>query len=165
MHTEAYAWVKQHAGTPSSVLDIGGRDINGSCAPLFPQAVRYMVIDALPGPNVDVVADAAVWVPDTEYDVVVCTEVFEHTPDWRLICATAYEACAPGGRFIATMAGPGRPTHSAIDGGWTLHPGEYYGNVDPAELQRALTGCGWRDVVIDVRTSPADVRAVAVKDG
>ena len=165
MHAEAYAWVQQHATTqPVSVLDIGGRDINGSSRTLFPNATVYRVLDIAAGPNVDIVADAATWTPDGEYDVVVCTEVFEHTASWPQICATALKACAPGGTFIATMAGPGRPVHSAVDGGWTLHPGEHYENVAPADLRAVLEDCGWQDVVVDRRDSPADVRAVAVRN-
>lgn len=164
MHAEAYAWVQRHAtNRPVSVLDIGGRDINGSVRPLFPNATVYRVLDIADGPNVDVVADAATWVPDMEYDVVVAAETFEHTEAWPQICTTAYKACAAGGVFIATMAGPGRPAHSAIDGGWTLHAGEYYGNVEPHDLHRVLVTCGWNNVIVDQQQSPADVRAVAWK--
>jgi SAM-dependent methyltransferase len=164
MHAEAFQWVAQWATHgPVAVLDIGGRDINGSPRSLFPGAGPYRVLDIAPGPGVEIVADAADWAPDQEYDVVVCTEVFEHTARWPEICATVHKALNPGGLFIATMAGPGRPVHSAVDGGWQLHPGEYYGNVDPRELDRVLAEVGFQDAVIDVRTSPADVRAVARK--
>lgn len=162
MHPEAYEWVRRHRGVPVSVLDIGGRDINGSCRSLFPRSA-YTILDIRPGANVDIVADAATWIPDTQYSLVLCTEVFEHTPDWPAICATAYRACEFDGRFVATMAGPGRPSHSAIDGGWSLHPGEYYGNVHPDTLRIELESAGFTDLTIDVRTSPADVRCVAWK--
>lgn len=167
MHNEAYEWVRQHAAlVPSGgvVLDIGGRDINGSTRTLF-DTRDWTVLDILPGPNVNIVADAATWTPDREYDAIVCTEVFEHAPSWPSICATAFKACKPGGVIIATMAGPGRPEHSAVDGGWSLHPGEYYGNVDPDELRFVLETCGWEDITVDQRTNPADVRVVAHKPG
>lgn len=164
MHSEAYRWVADHAPRDAAtVLDIGGRNINGTVRSLFPFATVYTALDIAEGPEVDIVADAATWTPDREYEVVVCCEVFEHTDSWPDICLTAHKACAPGGMFVATMAGPGRPAHSAVDGGWKLYPGEYYGNVDPIELREVLEACGWRDVVVDQRHSPADVRAVAVK--
>jgi len=164
MHTEAYNWVRDHAtADPVSVLDIGGRNINGSVRDLFPDAAPYVALDIRPGDGVDVVADAATWTPDREYDAVVCTEVFEHTDAWPLICKTAFGALRPGGRLILTMAGPGRPPHSAVDGGWTLHDGEHYGNVSPTELQTVLEGCGFADVVVDYQPSPADTRATAAK--
>lgn len=164
MHAEAYDWVRQHAGAPHTVLDIGGRDINGSCRALFPDATQYKVLDIRPGINVDIVADAATWTPDQQFTLVLCTEVFEHTSAWPEICRTAFSACAPGGRFVATMAGPGRPPHSAVDGGWSLHPGEHYANIVPAELHAVLVACGWSDVVVDRRDCPADVRVVATRD-
>lgn len=164
MHTEALEWVSRYAnGEPGAVLDLGGRDINGSVRHLFPAADPYRVMDIRPGDGVDIVADAATWTPDREYGVVVCTEVFEHTANWPQICATAYDALRPGGRFIATMAGPGRPAHSAIDGLFRLHPGEYYGNVHPDTLRAVLELCGWRDIVVDRQRSPADTRATAVR--
>jgi SAM-dependent methyltransferase len=163
MHNEAYAWVAAHATTdPVTVLDIGGRNINGTVRPAFP-AARFTILDIAPGDGVDIVANAAEWTPDQSYDVVTCSEVFEHTPDWRGIVETAYAALRPGGRFIATMAGPGRPPHSAVDGGWWLHPGEHYANIEPAELKDALVAAGFVDVEVDQQFSPCDVRAVATR--
>lgn len=156
-------WIAKYAtADPVTVLDLGGRDINGSPEPLFP-AATYTVLDVRDGPGVDIVADAAVWQPSGEWDVVICAETFEHTAQWRAIVRTAYAACAPGGRFIVTTAAPGRPPHSAVDGEFRLLPGEHYANIRPAELARVLTGTGWADVVIDVQETPADVRAAAVK--
>jgi hypothetical protein len=161
-------WIAKHATSePVTVLDIGGRDLNGSPRHLFPGATRYTVLDiragGLPG-DVDIVADAAIWDPGGEvWDVVICAETFEHTASWRAICRTAYAACAPGGRLIVTTAAPGRPPHSAADGEFRLLPGEHYANIRPAELERVLVEAGWADVVVDVQPSPADVRAVAAK--
>lgn len=163
MHPEAHQWVAAHATTePVMVLDIGGRNVNGTVRDLFPESA-YTALDVRPGDGVDIVADAAVWHPDGRaWDVVVCTEVFEHTPDWKLICATAYAALRDGGMFVATMAGPGRPEHSAVDGG-PLQTGEYYDNIEPDDLYAALTACGFREIVVDEQHNPNDVRCVAVR--
>lgn len=163
MHNEAFAWVAAHATQDEvTVLDLGGRNVNGSVRDLFPNATKYVAVDIREGEGVDVVADAATWVPDDEYDVVVSTECFEHTAVWPEICLTAFKATRPGGRLILTMAGPGRSEHSAIDGG-PIQPGEYYGNVDPEHLKHTLITAGFKDVVVDSRVSPADTRAVASK--
>ncbi len=163
MHAEALAWIRRFATRdPVDVLDIGGRDLNGSPRSLFPAARRYIVLDIRPGPNVDIVADAALWVPDREYDVVLCAEVFEHTPDWVAICMTARRALKAGGLFIVTAAGPNRPPHSGIDVG-PLQLGEWYANVYPGALRLALEVCGFVDIFVDQQASPSDVRAVAVK--
>ena len=162
MHPEAFDWVTRHAtDQPCSVLDIGGRNVNGSPRGLFPRADPYVTLDIEPGRDVQIVADAATWTPDREYDVVVCTEVFEHTASWPEICGTAFKALRPGGLIILTMAGPGRTPHSAFDGGPTLYAGEYYANVEAAHLQLVLESVGFSDVVVDVQYQPADVRATA----
>lgn len=159
MHLAAYDWVARHAvGGPVAVLDIGGRDVNGTVRGLFPAAAVYTVVDVRPGRNVDIVADAALWKPDRAYDVVVCTEVFEHTLAWRNICMTAYQACKAGGSLLATCAGPGRAPHSGIDGG-AVRFGEWYENIDPGELRDVLEKAGWVDVVLD--QAGEDVRAHA----
>ena len=164
MHPQAYNFVaRYYTEAPLAVLDLGGRDINGSVRTLFPAADPYVVLDIAPGDNVDVVADAATWAPDREFDVVVCCETFEHTKTWPQICSTAFKALRPGGRFIATMAGPGRPEHSGVDGGWTLHDGEFYGNVRPDVLRAVLTACGFVRILVDQQYNPADVRAMAVR--
>jgi SAM-dependent methyltransferase len=164
MHEQALQWIAKHApDNEVTVLDIGGRDINGSARECFPYAPTYTVLDILPGEDVDIVADAATWEPVEQWDVVVSAECFEHTAEWPAICRTAYKACKPGGRFIITTAAPGRPPHSGIDGLFALHPGEHYANVPASELERVLTETGWRSVVIDSQPNPADTRAVATK--
>jgi hypothetical protein len=162
VHEQALDWIAKHATVDAvPVLDIGGRDINGSPRSLFPRAV-YTVLDVLPGDGVDIVADAATWDPgDDLWEVIICAETFEHTANWRAIIRTAFAACAPGGRLIVTTAAPGRPPHSAVDGEFRLLPGEHYANIRPAALERSLFAAGWAQIVIDVQ-SPADVRAVAV---
>lgn len=162
MHPEALRWVYDHApAEPGDVLDIGGRNINGSARVAFKGASSYTVIDILAGDGVDIVADAATWEPEHTYDTIVCCEVFEHTPDWREICATAYKALEPGGLLIVTCAGPGRPAHSGVDGQFRLLPGEHYENVHDADLLMTLKALGFADVEVDHRDRPADTRAVA----
>jgi SAM-dependent methyltransferase len=164
MHDQAMQWVRTHApADPGSVLDVGGRNINGTAADCFKDATLYRTLDILPGDGVDIVADAATWTADRAYDVVVCCEVFEHAEQWRAILRTIYAALRPGGLAILTMAGPGRPAHSGVDGEWRLLDGEHYGNVDPGALERELKAAGFTDIVVDYQPSPADTRAVATK--
>lgn len=162
MHAEAFAYVERFRTEAAlSVLDLGGRNVNGTVRDLFPNA-DYTALDILPGDGVDIVANAASWTPDRQYDLVVCTEVFEHTPEWPQILRVAAAACKPGGRIVLTMAGPGRPEHSAIDGG-PRRPDEHYGNVAPEDLRAGLLAAGWADVDVEYRSSPADTRATATQ--
>lgn len=153
MHAEAYAWVAEHAKPSKRVLDIGGRDINGTPRALFPFA-EYTVIDLEPGVNVNVVADVTQWETEDRFDTVLCLEVLEHVEKWPLILDAAHRLCT--GTLIVTCAGPGRAPHSAYDGG-PVGPDEWYANVDPGELWHALRA--WQHVQVDVLGT--DVRAVA----
>jgi len=160
MHAAAMDWVSRFATDQQlAVLDIGGRNINGSPRHLFPKAV-YRVLDKVAAPDVDLIEDAAYWKPEAVFQLVLALEVFEHTADWPEICGTAYKALKPGGRFVVTCAGPGRLPHSGYDGA-AVRPDEFYANVDPDELDGVLEACGFTEIVID--QVPTDVRAVAVK--
>lgn len=161
MHTEAYEWVREFRSDESDlyVLDLGGRNINGSALDHFPNA-DHTVLDIAPGPGVHIVADASTWTPEGEWDVVLCCEVAEHTAVWPGIVATALRSLVPGGVLIFTCAGPGRFQHSAVDGG-PLRQGEWYANVSCEELADVLTDVGFVDVVTD--SLGEDTRAWARK--
>lgn len=162
MHVEADEYVSRYAtGAPLDILDIGGRNINGSPRRHFP-AAQYTVLDIEDGWGVDICADATTWQPDRQYDRVVCTEVFEHTQQWPAILETAFAALRSGGDIILTMAGPGREPHSGYDGG-SLRNGEWYDNVYPWDLARALEKVGFRDADVEYLAASFDTRARAVK--
>jgi len=142
MHEAAFNFVKaaleRYERTPDRVLEIGGRDINGSVRPLFHEAETYHAIDISPGPGVDVVADGSVYVPPFMPDCVVCCEVLEHTSRAEAIVRHALRMVGPGGILIVTAAGPKRAPHSAVDGAepkaW-----EFYRNITPDALSNWLS--------------------------
>lgn len=146
----------------ASVAEFGARDVNGGVRDMLDPAASYVGVDIGAGPGIDVVADAAVWRPVDPVDLVLCLEVFEHTPAWREITVNAYGCLAAGGTFIGTAAGPGRAPHSAASEA-PIAAGEYYGNVDPGDLEAMLVSAGFVDVRVDVAGS--DVRWVGVRDG
>lgn len=135
MHAEAEEFVRSCvAATLSSplgvttVLDVGGRNVNGSNRDLFFEVanrlgvgVIYSAVDVRPGEGVDFLVDFSEEhlhpsLVSGSWDVVVSTEVFEHAPRWKKILRNMAAACAPGGHLIVTCAAPGRPAHSAVDG-------------------------------------------------
>lgn len=158
MHPAALAWVARHAPPATSVVDVGGRDINGTVRGCFPGAA-YTSVDLIDGPSVDVVADFATWEPAALADVVVCCEVAEHTETWPELVAHAADVLVDGGTLIFTAAGPTRAPHSALDGG-ELRDGEWYEAVDPERLEEVLSE-HFDDVTVAEDQALGDVYAVA----
>jgi predicted methyltransferase len=162
MHQAVYDYVRARTvGEYTNVLEFGSRNVNGSLRDIV-RAWRYVGVDIADGPGVDIVADAATVVVPGEFELVLCAEVFEHAPDEQCagMCANAFRHLAPGGMFIATMAGPRRAEHSAVDGG-ALRPGEFYRNVDADLLRSWLIAAGFADPSINEYRD--DIRCVAVK--
>jgi SAM-dependent methyltransferase len=161
MHDAAYLYVMNALtgiDTACSVLELGGRDVNGTVRPLFKKAVRYVAVDIVWGPSVDVVADAADLRLDELFDIVVSTELLEHAERAKEIVEAARRHTKPGGVFIATMAGPGRRPHGASGEG-EPPPGEFYRNVEGRILEDWLINAGFDEWVID--SLDTDVRCTA----
>lgn len=141
MHAEAWEWLQKQIGpelaTARRVLDLGGHDVNGSPRSLFSFATDYWVLDAQAGPDVDIVADGATWLPPGEFrgafEVTLSTEVFEHARHWRAIVYNLWLTLARGGTCLVTCATHPRPPHS-IAGVVPPPAGEWYANVAPGEL-------------------------------
>jgi SAM-dependent methyltransferase len=143
MHAEAEAAMRRMIADSDinrwlewDALDIGGRYINGSVRHLLRNA-KWTGLDIKPGRDVDIVHDAATWLPDRAYEVVMSTEVFEHTPAWRRILATCQAALKPGGYLFVTCASTGRRPHSS-EGTPGVPKNEYYANVHVDELRHEL---------------------------
>jgi SAM-dependent methyltransferase len=172
MHGEVLSWVAQSIAayvdtdglkkSAVNVLEIGSLDINGSVRSLFDALTSdggsYLGIDVQEGPGVDVVADASVYESSIKYDIVVCAEVFEHTPLWPKIVKNAHSLLEPGGMLILTMAGEGRPPHSAIDEN-PIRSWEYYKNVSASALDAQLKQ--FSQWTVDVKNT--DTRGWAIK--
>ena len=168
MHPEAYAYVAEWAHGVSGheflrIVELGGRNVNGSVRELFPGAT-YVSVDVVPGAGVDVVADARTYRPDVAPDLVVCCEVLEHSRQANLVVQNALEMLRPGGTLLVTCAGPHRGPHSAATGG-KLREGEYYRNVDPAVLYDWVVWAGVEVELVRVEYERAlgDVRLLVVK--
>jgi len=143
MHVQAYQFVASAITAypeivRGDVVEIGGRNINGSVRPLFLQARSYLSTDLAPGRGVELVVDARE--PSSfavnSVETIVCCEVLEHTPPEPILRNVA-SWLKPGGYLIATMATEGRAAHSGLDGG-ALRKDEYYENVTAAQIRRFL---------------------------
>jgi hypothetical protein len=104
---------------------------------LFSDDTDYCVLDARPGPNVHIVADAVTWLPPRPlrgaFDVTLSTETFEHVQHWRAILYNLWLTLKPAGTCLVTCATLPRPPHSIV--GMVPPPSdEWYGNVAPDDL-------------------------------
>jgi len=119
------------------IVEFGSLDVNGTVRDLFPEA-QYVGVDLLEGPGVDVVADAATFVPDEPPDTVLCLNMLEHASQQAEVLANALRILEPGGWLIFSAAAADWPEHGA-DGG-PLREGEFYRAVDKDWLCKQLGG-------------------------
>ena len=169
MHAEAFRFVARAAqayGAAGPVYEIGSRNINGSVRPIF-AGLPYLGVDVEPGPDVDVVADAAHYDPRAQAErfepaTVVCCEVLEHAPDAEAITRQACDVLTPGGLLIITVATDGRAPHSAVDGG-VVRNGEFYRNLSPSDLTGWMTRARVSVISAEVVLSRGDLYVVGRK--
>lgn len=68
-------------GGSGTVLDVGSFDVNGTYRPIVDAVgLRYVGVDIVPGPNVDVVSSSPKDLPfdDGDFDVVISGQMLEH---------------------------------------------------------------------------------------
>ena len=99
------------------VLEVGSRDVNGSLRPAIElwKPAEYIGIDIRAGRGVDLVCDANDLVERFgrgQFDVVICTELFEHVEDWRNVISNIKQVCLPGGIILITTRSFGFPRHA-----------------------------------------------------
>jgi hypothetical protein len=159
MHTAARQYVSSiiSAGRYGTVIEVGGRDVNGGVRGLI-RYRSYTCVDLYPGEGVDVVADCRDWSPPVKADLVLALEVLEHAEDPAGVVKACISYLADGGRMVLTCAGPGREPHSGIDGE-AVRPGEHYQNIDPDDLR------GWLAELddLDVTQRGPDLYATGVR--
>lgn len=115
MHQSVIDWVAgivdRYHLQEKGALEVGSRNVNGSCRGLF--CGPYVGVDLCAGPGVDVTADAhALPVPPGSVEVVICTEMLEHDKaPWMTIREIA-RALVWGGHAIITARGIGFPKHN-----------------------------------------------------
>jgi len=125
------------------VLDIGSLDINGNNRYLF-EDCEYTGIDIGPGPNVDQVVSGHLFKSDTQFDVIISTECFEHDKHYAQTLRNAYNLLKQGGLLMFSCAAPGRPEHgttrtSPKDSPFTT---DYYKNLSEMDIRNAFCVAG-----------------------
>lgn len=131
----------------ASVLEIGSHDydLNSSIRKAFATAGRYVGVDLVAGPGVDLVGFGhELDHRDGSYDVAISGECFEHDPHWRETFSNMVRMTRPGGLVAFSCASRGRPEHwtmrtdRALSGGTQAVGMDYYRNLDEGDFAEAL---------------------------
>jgi SAM-dependent methyltransferase len=166
VHSEVFAFARQVlAGLELPMiraLEIGARDFNGSVRTIINgmQPEWYVGIDTAPGAGVDAIGDGSDYQPSAVPNLVICTEVLEHTPHARDVVCNIGRVLEPGGFALITCATDPRAPHSAVDGN-AVRDGEYYGNVGPQDLTEWLLLAGLDALTFEVHRDRGDLYAWA----
>lgn len=121
-----------------AILELGSLDINGSVRPWFAGASRYVGVDIVKGPGVDVVCNAK----DTrflegEFDTLVAFSLFEHDPQWKESFAHNLPWLRAGALIFLCWGAEGNPRH----------PPEPWAAVPVADFTEAAKG--WPIEIVD----------------
>ena len=116
----------------ASVLDVGSMDINGNNRYLFDNC-EYTGIDIGEGKNVDQVISGNLFKSETEFDVIISTECFEHDKFWVATIFNTWMHLKRGGLYLFTCALDGRPEHGTTrtDSWSSPFTNDYYMNLNP----------------------------------
>ena len=117
MHQGNQDWLKSLAKNyPDSfsgrVLEIASLEWNGSVRKHFPSPVKYVGVDMVLGPGVDVVSKATETLfKEDEFDTLVCLSLFEHDPNWRESLRHNLKWLRPGGMAFVCWGAEGNQPH------------------------------------------------------
>ncbi len=96
----------------SSVLDVGGADVNGSYRPLFADC-RYTSLDF---ENADIVVSGYDWpIADAAFDAVISGQALEHDGMFWLTLQNIARVLKPGGHAILIMPSAGAVHRYPVD--------------------------------------------------
>ena len=126
-----------------NILEAGSRNINGQIRDYFPSASskNWLGIEIGAGDDVDfIVPGELIQLPSGWTDVSMSAECFEHALQWRQIFTNMIRIIKPIGSLPLTFAGPGRPTHGALDTDPASSPytSTYYKNISPQDVLSSL---------------------------
>jgi SAM-dependent methyltransferase len=116
-----------------NVLEIGSLDVNGNIRNLFDFTNEYIGIDLEKGPNVDLVLNGTnINELNTNFDIIISCECFEHAKDWKLIFEKMCQISKPNSFIVISVASTGRVEHGTERSGNWQSPGnkdDYYLNL------------------------------------
>lgn len=131
------------------VVDFGAKDYNGSLKELFSNS-NYTGVDISEGKNVDVVKEAHLYNPATQFDTVVSGEMLEHDEHWKESLLNMYRLTRSGGLIVVSCAGKDRPEHGTrrTDGHLYGTTQDYYMNLEKKHFEEIYTDKMFQDYEI-----------------
>lgn len=131
----------------STVLEIGSYNVNGSIRQYFETPKRYIGVDLIEGPGVDIVSNGAAVSFHEYFDLVISTECFEHAPNFCDIFENMIANSDPTDGVVAfTCATTGRVEHGTRrttpgDSPGTIGIGQdHYRNVVKEDFSKHILG-------------------------
>ena len=174
------AWLRAEA--ERAAADLGRyRVLDVGCGyrpyePFFaPHASEYVGVD-MDNPAADLQGVVeALPVPDRSFDVVLCTQVLEHTTDPALAVRELARVVAPGGRVLASTHGTAvyhpapndfwRWTHTGLERLFTTNADWRSVTVGPGPAPPRASGCCWRRTSTSSRRRPTRGRSATPSSG
>lgn len=110
-----------------SILEIGSYDVNGSLRPIIFWSMApasYVGTDLREGPMVDRVIPAELldtYYIDNFFDAIICTEMLEHTLEWRKSINNMKHIVRVGGSILLTTRSIGFPLHDYPHDYWRFN--------------------------------------------
>jgi len=94
-----------------TIVDIGSLDINGNYKSLFETGdSKYIGVDIVDGPNVDVLIGSSAWEDLKNVDAVISGQTLEHVEDIPLLMSQIMDILKPGG-LLCIIAPSTAPPH------------------------------------------------------
>jgi SAM-dependent methyltransferase len=131
-----------------NIIEIGACEVNGSLRPILEShgPASYVGVDITEGIGVDVVCDAEQLLSrfsQESFDIVLSTELIEHTRNWRRVLSNIKNLCAPGGTIRITTRSRGFHYHA--------YPNDYW-RYEPKDIREIFFDCG----IVSLMKDPGD---------
>jgi SAM-dependent methyltransferase len=148
-----------HVSCEQKIVDIGAQNVNGSLRQFSPQMAKYIGVDFVAGPGVDVILEDPYHLPfeDNSIDAIVCSSCFEHSEFFWLLFNDILRVLVATGLCYLNMPSNG-PFHRYPVDCWRFYPDSgvalekwgFHSGYNPALLESFLAHPlkdGWRDFV------------------
>ena len=112
------------------ILEVGSLDINGSIRNVISKFTpgSYTGVDIVPGKGVDSICSAGKLISTfgkNFFDIVIATELIEHTYFWKAVISNIKVVCKPKGYILITTRSRGFPYHPYPDDYWRFEISDF----------------------------------------